>query len=80
MTFRTDESKRGIIDFARDGLNDDRDLLDEFSAKDDPNELYLFFSDKGYSVSYEECVKIAQAKGKFEEMNPRREGTPPVNY
>jgi hypothetical protein len=71
---------KGIIDFARDGLNNNKDMLTEFTGKNDPDELYLFFFDKGYTVSHEDCVKIAQAKEKFEEVNPPSEGTPPVTY
>ena len=72
--------KGELIDFIRDGLNHDEDMLTEFQGQTTPDELYLFFSDKGYSIGYEECVKIAQAKQKFEELNPVHEGIPPVNF
>jgi len=74
-------NNKGLLDFVRDGLNQDsKVLLTEFTGINDANVLYLYFGDNDYDISLEECVKIVQAKAKFEERNPPVAGTPPVTY
>jgi hypothetical protein len=74
-------SQKGLIDFMRAALNEQsKELITEVQGIDDPHALYLFFCDKNYDISFEDCVKVIQARKKFLELNPPQQGTPPVTY
>ena len=74
--------QKGLIDFMRDALNEDsKVMITEFMGVNDAHELYLYFCDRGYDISFEDCVKSIQARERFLELNPPGSGpTPPVTY
>ena len=77
-----EKRQKGLIDFMRDALNEEsKVMITEFMGINDAHALYLFFCDKGYGISIEDCVKAIQARERFLKLNPPGPtGTPPVTY